>query len=184
VTAPGWERSDPTTGRSPGSAPRRTPPPTRPQPPAPSPDEDGNDGQAGSDSFVEQAEREGVGDAGRELVDRVEGCWCYHESVGRREDVKFVGPFVVAADGMAGQGSQGIGIQEFQARWRGDHAGIPAAVLGVPDELREVGRWPAAARDDVQNSGCLLADRHGVILAGLVRPVAGQEGWKLSGPKY
>ena len=106
----------------------------------------------GGEPFVEQAEREGVADAVRPLVDRIERGRCDDERIRReRQDVWVLWPLVVVADGVAGQAGEPGRVDELGSGGRGDHARVPALILRPGDEGGQVGGGTAAAGDDVQH---------------------------------
>jgi hypothetical protein len=96
-----------------------------------------HDGQAQAGGLVQQAEGEGVADAVRPYVDRVEAGRRNHQGVSGRQHVRFIGLLVLAPHWIAGHVCQAGGVQELHPVRGCDYAHVPAHLLG---ELHEVGK--------------------------------------------
>lgn len=110
-----------------------------------------DDGEVFADGFDEEAEGEGVGDAGGPFGDGVAGGWGDDHGVCGWEDVGGSGFLVGGADGVAGFGGDGVGVDESLAGGAGDDAGVPAVVVGEVDEFADVARGGCSAGDEVDD---------------------------------
>ena len=110
-----------------------------------------DDRQAGAEALVQQPERQRVADAQRQPVDRAERGRGHDERVGRRQHVRIIRLLVVRPDRMTGQPGQAARVEELGPVRSGDHADVPALLLGEADEGVKLRRRGPAARHDVKN---------------------------------
>lgn len=92
----------------------------------------------------------GVGDAGRPLVDRVEGGRCDRDRVGGRQRARVTGCAPGRTYGVAGPGLHRLGVHEAEALRSGDYAHVPVRLLGRRDQLADLARYAGPADNDVQ----------------------------------
>ena len=104
----------------------------------------------------------GVGDAGRPLVDRVEGGRCDRDRVGGRQRARVTGCAPGRTYGVAGPGLHRLGVHEAEALRSGDYAHVPVRLLGRRDQLADLARYAGPRRQRRTGKGSWAAGPTGL----------------------
>jgi hypothetical protein len=105
-----------------------------------------------ADGLVENSEGKGVAGAIGPLVDGVEGGRRNDDGIGWRESIWLVGLLVVVSDRTASCSGGLLKVHELEGRRGGDDACVPTECTCFRDEVRKVAGWPAATRNDVEDT--------------------------------